>query len=204
MSTILAALHPGASYHCETLEGERYRGYFDKLIVPEELTSACLANVRTLLVPCRTNPDRLLPRMPVLMDFLARGGTLVAMGETFQDIWLPDVTFTPVETNYWWWLEPGASLGVSLERPDHPLLRGLSSKDAAWHLHGWYVPAPGSEVLITDGSNQPIMYVDEKSYAGRLVVTSLDPCYHHGCHFMPTTTLFLDGFLPNLRRWSGG
>lgn len=32
-----------------------------------------------------------------------------------------------------------------------------------------------------------------------MIVTSLDPVYHHGSRFMPATTRFLDRFLPNLR-----
>lgn len=202
MSIALAALHPGAFYHCEILEASRYSSLFDRLIVPEELNEENLADVRTLFIPCRTNPERLHKCLSLLTSFLERGGTLVAMGETFQDTWLPHISFTPVETNYWWWLEPGADLGVSIAAPTHPLMEGMSKGDVTWHLHGWYRPAAGSEVLITDGENKPIFFVDEKTHAGRLVVTSLDPCYHHGSHFMPATTRFLDKFLPNLRNWS--
>jgi len=34
---------------------------------------------------------------------------------------------------------------------------------------------------------------------GQMILTTLDPFYHHGSHFMPATTRFLDGFLPWLR-----
>ena len=34
----------------------------------------------------------------------------------------------------------------------------------------------------------------------RLIVSTLDPFYHHGSNFMPATTKFLDGFLPWARR----
>ena len=36
--------------------------------------------------------------------------------------------------------------------------------------------------------------------AGRLIVSTLDPFYHHGSNFMPATTRFLDGFLPWARK----
>jgi hypothetical protein len=202
MTISLAALHPGAFYHCETLEGARYKDLFGRLIVPETLNEQVLSDVRTLMIPSRTNPDRLRPHLPLLMRFLGSGGTLVAMGETFQDTWLPNVSFTPVETNYWWWLQTGAKLGVSLANPDHPLMNGMQTEDVTWHLHGWYNPPEGVDTLITDGESRSIFYVDETSYRGRLVITSLDPCYHHGSHFMPATTRFLDRFLPNLRIWS--
>ena len=44
-----------------------------------------------------------------------------------------------------------------------------------------------------------LLYVDEVTTPGRMIVTSLDPCYHHGSHFMPATTRFLAAFLPALR-----
>ncbi len=201
MTVRLAAIHPGAAYHCETLEGSRYRSLFDKLIVPETLTENTLADVDTLFVPCRTNPERLRPSLPLLMSFLNRGGTLVAMGETFQDTWLPNVTFTPIETNYWWWLDPQANLGTKVSMPDHPLMTGMTDADVTWHLHGWYDASSKYDILAVDGENRPILYVDRKNHNGRLVITSLDPCYHHGSHFMPATTRFLDKFLPNLREW---
>ncbi len=201
MTDRLAALHPGTSYHCEALEGPRYAHHFGRLIRPEALDAGALACVRTLVVPCRTHPARLRPHFPLLCAFLAAGGTLVAMGETFQDEWIDGVAFEPCETNYWWWLEPGADLGVRFAKPDHPLLRGMEPRATTWHLHGWYEPPPGAETLLTDAQGRSMLYVDTWSFGGRLVVTSLDPFYHHGSHFMPAATRFLDGFLPNLRAW---
>ncbi|MEN3930195.1 hypothetical protein WJT86_03860 [Microvirga sp. W0021] len=201
MSSTLAALQPGAYYHFETLEAPRYRDLFDKLIIPEDVNETTLAGIDKLYIPSRTHPKRLSAVLPHLFRFMEQGGTIIAMGETFQDKWLPNVTFHPVETNYWWWLEPHANLGVTIEKPDHPLLKGMSDLDVTWHLHGWYEPADGAQTLVTDRDNRSIFYIDETSYNGRLVITSLDPCYHHGSHFMPATTRFLDKFLPNLRNW---
>lgn len=199
---MMAALHPGAFYHVEALEGSRYRDFFSRLIRPEDLRDDRLEGVETLLVPCRTNPARLAPRRPVLERFLARGGTLVAMGETFPDLWLPGIAFHPVPTNWWWWLAPEADLGVRLLRPEHPLLRGLSKADVCWHLHGWFDPPPGADVLLADREGRALLFVDSVNYGhGRLIATTLDPLYHHGCHFMPATTRFLDRFLPNLEAW---
>lgn len=64
--------------------------------------------------------------------------------------------------------------------------------------------ARGAEVLATDRDGLAALYADEVSTPGRLVVTSLDPIYHHGSHFMPATTRFLDRFLPNLKGWLNG
>ena len=197
---MLAALHPGASFHYETLDGARYRDLFGRRIRPEDASSETLAGARVLLVPCRTNPLRIARHWPLFAKFLARGGTLVAMGETFQDEWIPGVAFHPVETNFWWWREPGADLGVSVVRPGHDLLQDIGKKEVTWHLHGWYELPEGAQALVTDREGRPIIYEDRRSFGGRLIVTSLDPCFHHGSHFMPATTLFLDRFLPNLAR----
>ncbi len=199
---MLATLHPGASFHHETLDGPRYRDLFARRIRPEALSAGPLIDVRVLFVPCRTNPLRLAKHWPLLAAFLSAGGTLIAMGETFQDEWIPGVSFHPVETNFWWWREPGAELGVSVAIPDHPLLEGIGKKEVTWHLHGWYDLPPGAEAMVTDREGRAIVYEDRTSFGGRLIVTSLDPCFHHGSHFMPATTLFLDRFLPNLSRFA--
>ena len=89
----------------------------------------------------------------------------------------------------------GRSWGTH-RRSFHPLFRRLGPRDVAWHLHGFFDPPPGAEVLVTDGEGRAILYIDEVTTRGRLIVTSLDPFYHHGHHFMPATTRFLDGFLP--------
>jgi hypothetical protein len=53
-------------------------------------------------------------------------------------------------------------------------------------------------VIETDDG--ALLIDDTSSYApGRLIAMTLDPCYHHGSHFMPATTTFLNGFLPALR-----
>ncbi|MCS6932475.1 MAG: hypothetical protein NZM27_09725 [Acetobacteraceae bacterium] len=200
---MIAALHPGAFYHIEALEGPRYASLFARLIRPEALDEATLSGISALLVPCRTSPARLVPHTALFRSFLARGGTLVAMGETFQDLWLPGLTLTPEPTNWWWWLTPGADLGLRILRPDHPLMRGIAETDASWHLHGWFDTPPGAEVLIADRGGRALLFVDAVNHgAGRLVATTLDPFYHHGSHFMPATTRFLDRFLANLLAWN--
>jgi hypothetical protein len=198
---MMAAIHAGAGYHCETLEGARYRHHFQRLIRPEALTPENLAGVSTLYVPSRTHPQRLKPHAALLDGFVRAGGVLVAMGETFQPIWMEGIVFHPVETNFWWWLTPGAELGVRIVAPDHPLMAGQSRDSVAWHLHGWYEPPPLAEVLLTDGEGRAILY-EEPVGSGRRIVTSLDPCYHHGSHFMPATTRFLDRWLPALSAWT--
>lgn len=199
MSARVLAIHPGTYYHIESLEAPRYAGYFDALARPEELGGLALEAFDVVLVPCRTPADRMAPHADALRAFLEGGGTIVATGESDSQLWLPGIAFTPQPTNFWWWLTPGADLGVRIARPEHALFSHLAQRDVTWHLHGWFDAPEGAEVLAVNGEGKPILYIDEVTTKGRMVVTSLDPFYHHGSHFMPATTRFLDGFLPWMR-----
>ena len=196
----ILAIHPGASYHIESFEAPRYASYFDRLVRPEELGSVRLEDYNVVFIPCRTPADRLLDHKPRLRAYLDHGGTIVATGESESQLFLPCIRFTPQPTNWWWWwLEPGADLGVRIAKPDHPLFQRLKQRDITWHLHGWFDVSEGAEVLAVNGEGKPILYIDEVTTRGRMVLTSLDPFFHHGGHFMPATTRFLDGFLPWMR-----
>jgi hypothetical protein len=193
---MLVAVHPGASYHCESFEGPRYARYFERLVRPEALDEAALVDASVLLVPCRTHPDRMQPHWTLLERFLRGGGFVVVTGESRPDLWIPGCRFTEVETNYWWWLQHGAELGVNILRPDHPSMRGMGKADVAWHLHGWFEPPADAETILTDREGHSIFYFDHRFAPGRMLITSLDPFFHHGSHFMPATTRFLDRFIP--------
>lgn len=190
------AVHPGAYYHIESLEGDRYKHHFDHLARPENLGDVDLNRFDAVLVPCWTPADRMEPHKAQLRAYLDAGGTIIATGESESHLWLPGISFTPQPTNFWWWLTPGADLGVRITRPEHKLFERLGQGDLTWHLHGWFDVPQGAEVLAVNAEGRPILYVDEVTTAGRMILTSLDPFFHHGSHFMPATTRFLDGFLP--------
>lgn len=191
----IIAINAGTAYHIESLEGPRYRHVFDRIIRPEDLGAVDLDEYGALLVPCRTPAHRMIPNADRLLAYLDRGGTIIAMGECHSERWLPGIRFTPLETNWWWWLEPDGDLGVKIASPEHALFAKLGPRDLAWHLHGYFDTPPGAEVLLTDSNGRVMLYTDEVSTRGRMILTSLDPFFHHGHHFMPATTRFLDGFL---------
>ncbi len=195
----ILVIHPGTYYHIESFESPRYAQYFDRLVRPEDLAEVRLEEFNVVLIPCRMPADRMAPHKAQLRAYLDQGGTVIATGESDSQLFLPGITFTPQPTNFWWWLTPGADLGVRIAAGDHSLFRYLGEKDVTWHLHGWFDVPEGAEVLVTGDIGKPILYIDEVTTAGRMVVTSLDPFYHHGSHFMPATTRFLDGFLPWMR-----
>ncbi|AKR54440.1 hypothetical protein XM25_01180 [Devosia sp. H5989] len=195
----ILAVHPGAYYHIESFESPRFAGYFDRLVRPEDLGSVDLHAFNVVLIPCRTPADRMEASKEQLLAYLDQGGTIVATGESESQLFLPGIAFTPQPTNFWWWLTPGADLGVRVAAPDHPLFARLTQRDVTWHLHGWFDPPEGVQVLAVNGEGKPILYIDEVTTRGRMVITSLDPFFHHGSHFMPATTRFLEGFLPWMR-----
>lgn len=200
--TRLAALDSGTYYHHRTLYEDRYRDTFDEVIYARRLGETDLSGIDVLLVSCRTDPSLLVPHREKLKGFLEAGGTLVAMGSTGPHQWLDNVSWTDTPTNFWWWKE-GSSLGLECVAPDHPLFSAITLKDATWHYHGFFEPPPGARSLIDVDGRGSILYEDRATTPGTLLVTSLDPMYHHGSHFMPATTRFLDGFLPFLKSWGG-
>jgi len=137
---------------------------------------------------------------PRILSLLDADGTVVAFagGEPVPEF-LPGVRWKHRPTNYWWWLEPGADLGLRAANADHPPFDHLELKDCTWHYHGVLHPPAGAEVVVTLPSGEALLYVDTVSTAGTLVVATLDAISHYGSYFMPATERFLDGFPPLAR-----
>lgn len=205
----LAILDGGTSYHHDALHGPRYAGAFDRIVYAPELSRADLADVSILVVPDRINPDILRRKRDLFAEHLDAGRTLVVFGETEAQTWAPGVRWSARPTNFWWWLEPDARPEQVLVAPDHELFRAVPFADTIWHYHGILHPPHGAEILIAvppdpagRDAGGALLYDDRATTPGRLIVTTLDPFYHHGSHFMPATTRFLDGFLPWARALS--
>lgn len=196
---VIAALDAGTYYHHRTFHTPELMPYLDRHLYLPELDDAALAGCDALIVSCRTNPDLLVPHRQRFARFLAAGKTLVAMGETGAHRWLDGVRWTDCEVNFWWWKTPGADSGLRLAHPAHPLFSHLTLADATWHQHGTFTPPPGARSLIDKAGAGSVLYEDRHSTPGRLIVTSLDPMYHHGSYFMPAASRFLRGFLPWLK-----
>jgi hypothetical protein len=198
----LAVLDGGTYYHHDTIRGERYRHLFDRIIYVRELTPKSLAGVNMLIVSDRINSNLLRQHAPILIDFLQAGNTLIVLGENEAETWVPGVKWSARPTNFWWWLEKGAQPQHQLVCPQHELFRYMPFKDTIWHFHGVLTVPEGADALIVvppdlegrdDGG--ALLYDDRVTTGGRLIVSTLDPFYHHGSNFMPATTRFLDGFL---------
>lgn len=194
----LAAVHGGSSQHHRTLTAPQYsRHLTGGLIYLPDLAETDLTGLAGLVIPERMHRGLLDQAAGRVRALLEAGGTVIAFsgGEPIPEF-LPGVRWEHRPTNYWWWLEPGAELGLRAPNPDHELFDRLSLRDCTWHYHGVLDPPKGAEVLVTLASGETLLYVDRVSTAGTLIVATLDPISHYGSYFMPASERFLDGFLP--------
>ena len=197
----LAAVYGGSAPHHRALNEPKYARWLADCIYLPELPNADLTEYDGVIVPERLHAGRLHAARPRLLEMLERAGTVVLFGE--QPVcarqprgWLPGLDWEYRPTNYWWWLEPGATSGLRAQHPEHDLWRHLTLKDATWHQHGVYRAPPGADVLISTDDGGAILYIDRVSTPGTLLVAALDPMYHFGSYFMPATERFLDKFMP--------
>jgi hypothetical protein len=194
----LAAVYGGSAPHNRALTTPKYARHLDGgLRYLPELAETDLTGLDGLIIPERLHHDTLHAAAGRISDLLDAGGTVIAFtgGEPVPEF-LPGVRWEHRPTNFWWWLEPGADLGLRTPDPEHPLFDHLTLPDCTWHYHGVLTPPDGAEVLITLPTGEALLYVDRVSTSGTLVVATLDPMHHYGSHFMPATERFLDGFLP--------
>ncbi|HKR49001.1 MAG TPA: hypothetical protein VJT72_05355 [Pseudonocardiaceae bacterium] len=194
----LAAVYGGSTQHHRTFTAPQYTRYLPGgLLYLPDLAATDLTGLTGLIIPERMHRGLLSRAADQVRELLDAGGTVIAFsgGEPIPEF-LPGVCWEHRPTNYWWWLEPGAELGLRTPIPDHPLFDRLSLRDCAWHYHGVLDPPEGAEVLVTLASGEALLYVDQLTTPGTLIVATLDPISHYGSYFMPATERFLDGFLP--------
>ncbi|WP_019452169.1 hypothetical protein [Cupriavidus sp. BIS7] len=197
----IAFVDGGTYYHHATFNDPALRRYFDLNIYAPDLARAEveLRQVDCLYVASRQNPVDLIAARETIARFLADGKMVVALGESRADLWLDGVQWRQGETNFWWWLEPGADSGLRVGDAGHGLFARLKLADATWHRHGDLIAPPGAVSVVDTVEGRSILYDDAASGPGRRIVATLDPCYHHGSYFMPAASRFLHGFLPWLK-----
>jgi hypothetical protein len=195
----IAFVDGGTYYHHGTFHDPELRDYFTDSIYVLDLPTADLSSYDCLYIASRQNPADLIAARQVIADFLAAGKLVVAWGESHAERWLENVDWNPCETNFWWWLTPGSDSGLRIGAAEHRLFRHITLEDATWHRHGVLHPPAGAVSLVDVADGGSVLYDDAVTTAGRMIVATLDPCYHHGSYFMPATTRFLHGFLPWLK-----
>jgi hypothetical protein len=190
----VAFLHGGSHSRLATLADPalapyRMRAVHVRTGVPEDI-----AGSDVVVVADRLRPDLLSGWAAAVKDALERGETVVVFGENHVQDWL-GVPEQPRPTIFWWW-RTGEDHRVRLQVPDHPAWGFFSDRSVIWHYHGVLEPPPGAVSLADlhtpDGERDgSILFVDETNHRGRLLVTTMDPVYHHGSGFMPGATQLL-------------
>lgn len=197
----IGAVYNGSAAHHRSLNEPKYKQWISALVYLPDLPDADLLDFDCLLLPERLHLGLLEKSRPNLLRFVDTGGTLVVFGDqsaygTQPEGWLPGIHWEDRPVNYWWWRDPSATSGLIAREPDHSLWKHLDLSAATWHQHGAFHPPEGSVTLVENSDGLAVLYVDQVSTPGTLVVAALDPMYHYGSYFMPATERFLDGFLP--------
>lgn len=193
--TTLVAVSGGSAPHLRTFEESPHADGFDGVVSLRSIESADFDRIDVLFLPSRLHIRERNAHADSFRRFLADGGTVITFGQQ-PDPWLPEVEWTHRSTNFWWWLDPDGDSGLRFPRVDHSLFEFVPPADCEWHFHGSFDPPAGADVLIEDDEGGAVLYVDDESWAGRTIVTTLDPVYHYGSFFMPATDRFLSGILP--------
>ena len=191
----VALLHGGSHAQLATLADPalaqyRLRALHVRTAAPEELTDSDV-----IVVSDRLRPDLLGPWTAGILAALDRGATVVVFGENPVQGWVPGVRQQSRPTVFWWW-RTGEDHRLRTRAPDHPAWGFFADRAVIWHYHGVLEPPPGAVSLVDlhteDGARDgSILYLDEQSTPGRLLVTTMDPVYHHGSGFMPGATQLL-------------
>ncbi|ECT1022568.1 hypothetical protein DPO11_21470 [Salmonella enterica] len=199
----IAFVDGGTYYHHATYHDPAFTSFFCRNLYVCDMANENLDDVDCLYIASRQNEQDLISVRATLDAFLARGGMLVVMGESGLHQWLDGITWRNGVCNFWWWLEENPNSGLYLSAPDHSLFRYLTLQDCTWHHHGGVTPPPGGRSLIEAEEDGCILF-DAPLGGGRVLATTLDPCYHHGSYFMPNSTKFIAGLLRWLKAGAPG
>lgn len=154
-----------------------------------------LSEADAILVSDRLRQDLLALAGPALLERFAAGVPGAVFGENRVGSWFPQLVEHERPTIFWWWRtgEPHRKRRVARE---HPAQRHFSDRSVIWHSHGVLeLPADATSLVDldhVDGSvDGSILAVWEPANGARVLVSTMDPVYHHGSGFMPGATQLL-------------
>ena len=194
----IAALDSGTQYHLISLHRAPFKKYFHKIIYLPELQPDDLNDVDTVLVTCASPVGQILAHSGILLDFLAQHKTLVVTGRNGAELWLPGVERVDLPFNFWWWLDKvHNSIDVQESDSAHPLFQYITFEHMIWHYHDGYRLLPNGHSAVEHKTirNAHIFQTVDEYEGGRLVLTALDPFFHHGNFFMPNASRFGNALL---------
>lgn len=197
----IGLLHCGTFPALRTLEDPALQPYRIESVYLPGSAPEDLAELDVVLVADRLHPGQRARFEPAVRAALQDAGkTVIILGENNVEDWLPGVGYTFRPTVFWAW-RTGTDTGTRMRLPEDPLWEFFTRRAVDWHHHGLLHPPEGARSLVTmeeDGTDSgALLYLDEVNQPARLLVTTMDPVYHHGSGFMPGATQLLYSLL----RW---
>jgi hypothetical protein len=200
----IAILDNGTAYNLVALHKEPFNQYFEKVIYFPKLVLEDLVDIDILVVTCLSNIELLVKNKAIFEEFLSWGKKLVVMGRNEPYKWLDGIIGEALPFNYWWWLDENENIDFFQETNEHELFSYVDYKDMIWHYHDGYKVPDGAVSLVSHKTKDASIYFEYDSFmGGSLIVTSLDPFFHHGSFFMPNSSVFGEKFLKYLQNTKG-
>ena len=187
----IAVIYSGHTSHYRTFHEPKFAQYIEKLIYFPEFEDTDLTPFDVLIVPSQLNSNLLLKSAQKIREFADNWKPVVVFGLQLWE-WLPNQKWEDRPTNFWWWLEENADSELRAKNEDHPFYDYFTLEDCTWHQHGVFWPPAHATTLITKEDNGSVLYIGELSTKGTCIITTLDPDYHFGSYFIPTTKRFLE------------
>ncbi|ADK81818.1 hypothetical protein [Sediminispirochaeta smaragdinae] len=192
----IGVIYSGLHFHYNLFTRPEYEDM--ELLYIRRLPRLDLNRYRLIIIPRESNQEMLYAQREKLIRYLEAGGTILSFGEVILPwmpglIWnkdLPQVCY-PKDADKAY--KPGEVYtdNLLIEKPEHSLFEGLSMEDLKWHYHGVFAPQPGQEILLSNGQGKAVILLDEASFKGRLLATTLDPEEHAGFGEVKITERFL-------------
>lgn len=198
----IGMLHCGSYPALATLRDPALRAWGVADLYAGETDPEALADLDVIVVADRLHPALRSRFEPALHAALQDGTkTVVVLGQNDVQDWIPGVGFTFRRPIYWWW-KTGEDTGTRARAEGDSFWEYFEFGALNWHNHGLLYPQGDVDkyvVVEEDGVEAgTVLYVDRVNQPARLLVTTLDPVYHHGSGFMPGATQMLYSLL----RWS--
>lgn len=188
----IALIVNGTPYQNRFLKEEEFHYLYDDVIHIRQLEQYDLTDYKTVLLSCRVDVTLLKNHQNSFTRVLNAGKRVIVFGEVL-DNFMPTVEWEDSEVDFSWWVRENGDLPLNQQHADHPLYKHLSVPDMKWHYHGTFLPPEGAKSLLDTPDGRSIFYIDDVSFNGELLVTSLDPMFHIGLGFINKSKPFLHG-----------
>jgi len=192
----IGVVYGGLHFHHDLFTRPEYADM--ELVYIRRLMDVDLSAYDVLIVPRESNQEALYEARGTILRFLEHGGTIMSFGEVVLP-WLPGLVWNKrmprvslpenADINY----EAGrvSTEHLQIEEPGYSLFEGLVLDDMRWHYHGVFVAQPGQRTLLSDGNDGAVILLDETSFNGTVLATTLDPEEHAGFGGVTITEKFL-------------